>query len=105
MSEFTHDDGTVRQDYYGEGEQPWDIAKRLGFAAQFAAVSALKYVRRTKGETAKDHAKAVWYYRELCALATEGLPYQWRHDAKVVLRKLESELTANEIDICRGGEG
>lgn len=105
MSEFTHADGTVRQAYYGDGEQPWDTAKRLGFAAEFAAVSALKYVRRTKGETAKDRAKAHWYYREITILATEGLPYQWRHDAAVVLRKLQAELTPNEIDICRGGEG
>lgn len=96
MSEFTHTDGTVRQAYYGDGEQPWDTAKRLGWAAQFAAVSVLKYLRRTKGEPEKDLAKANWYFGELCAIADSGLPYQWRHDAKVAFRKLHAELTETE---------
>ena len=88
-------DGTIRKTYYGDGEQPWDAMKRIGWAAQFAAANVLKYLRRTK-EPQADREKAIWYYTELKKLAAEDT-----RDTRV-LRDLLSEITANEHAVLVG---
>lgn len=62
--EFQHTDGTVRKSHYGDGEQPWDIIVRLGWAPLFAASNVLKYLRRTK-DVEDSLKKAQWYWNEL----------------------------------------
>lgn len=70
-------DGTVRQDYYGAGRQPWDDIKLAGWAPAFAAGNVLKYLRRPmkssasyaqKEQRAEDLKKARWYWAELLKL-------------------------------------
>lgn len=48
MTERTHAgaDGTVRQDHYGAGRQPWDDIVDAGWGPAFAAGNVLKYLRR-----------------------------------------------------------
>lgn len=60
-------DGTVRQDHYGDGEQPWDAIVRLGWAPQFAAANIIKYLRRTK-EPKHSIESAKWYWARLCEI-------------------------------------
>lgn len=95
LAEIVAEDGSVRQGYYGSGEQPWDVAKRLGWAHHFAAVNALKYLRRTK-EPERDLEKARWYHRELLAL--RGWGNYNPIEVEVVILALLRELTAAEVD-------
>lgn len=88
-------DGTTRQVYYGEGEQPWDTALRFGWAPQFAATNILKYLRRTKpGDEAHALESARWYYARLIEL-TETPRY--RMTAPGILATLRNELSAVEL--------
>lgn len=83
-------DGTKRKAHYGEGEQPWDIIKRMGFGPEFAAGCVLRYIRRTK-DPAHSLESAKWYWAYLCQR-----PSGWhREDIYLYLR---SELTSEEID-------
>lgn len=87
-------DGTVRQAYYGSGEQPWDVIKRNGWAHHFAAGNVLKYLRREKENRAKDDDKARWYYFALLALRGWGNYNPMEVDATI--RQLERDLTVSE---------
>ncbi len=49
MTEFVAPDGSVRQQHYGVGEQPWDVALREGWGPAFAAANVLKYLRQGTG--------------------------------------------------------
>lgn len=63
-------DGTIRQVYYGEGKQPWDIICELGWGPEFAAGNVLKYVRRhSKKGGDDDLKKAQWYLQRLLEMA------------------------------------
>lgn len=71
-------DGTVRQNHYGAGRQPWDdIRERMSAeaAAGFVAGNALKYVRRDaaiKGvDRDRDLRHARWYYARLIEAAAD----------------------------------
>lgn len=85
------DDGSVRKSYYGDGEQPWDAMKRIGWAADFAAGNVLKYLRRTKGEP-DDLTKARWYWSELKKLAEPDDRF-----ARSALAHLLRELKGTEL--------
>lgn len=92
MSTIKGIDGTERQAYYGQGEQPWDVMKKVGFAPQFAAGNVLKYLRRpAKGLKGSDPIpsrtgtecwphnpddidKAIWYFKELHQMVYDGCP-------------------------------
>lgn len=89
MATHLAEDGTVRQDHYGEGEQPWDTIVRLGYAPQFAAGNVLKYLRRTK---APEHSleSARWYYARLHELVVT------QPNAIKILERLEDALTVKE---------
>lgn len=88
------DDGTVRQTYYGDGEQPWDTIKRQGWAPAFAAGNILKYLRRTKDpEHSVDSAR--WYYDRLCEMDVgQG---EDAAAARLALRTLAELLTHDEL--------
>lgn len=89
--ETTAADGSVRKAYYGSGEQPWDIIKRFGWAADFAAGNVLKYLRRTKGEPG-DVTKARWYWVELKKLADNDYAF-----ARAAVAKLLRELKGGDL--------
>jgi hypothetical protein len=95
---FTAADGTER---YGAGEQPWDRAKRIGVSlAHGSALMVLKYLGRTKGDTAHDDESMRWYYRRLTEMAygPVTLPHTHRSqlEARDLLYALNAELTATE---------
>jgi|SRR5882762_5594637 len=91
-------DGTTRKVHYGEGEQPWDTALRLGWAHHFAATNVLKYLRRAKDE---EHSleSAKIYYEWLYEL---GIPngkfgiYTQSSSAWFAFKDLNNELTTEE---------
>lgn len=101
-------DGSRRKAHYGDGEQPWDAMLRMGIAAQFAAGSILKYLRRTKDP---EHSleSARWYYEQLKKLTKPSANFPHRdglelHDltnevetARLVLSDLDRELSADEF--------
>lgn len=59
-------DGTVRKAHYGEGKQPWDVMKELGWAEDFAAANVLKYIMRHAAKNGQDDLdKARWYWDRL----------------------------------------
>lgn len=62
------DRGDGRMKHYGEGEQPWDTCKVVGWAAQGAAFSILRYLRRSK-QPERDLKAAKVYYAWLFELA------------------------------------
>lgn len=87
-------DGTVRKAHYGEGEQPWDTMKRLGWANDFAAGCVLRYLRRSK-DAVHSLESAKWYLArlyELCGDDDEiraGLAQATVHELYSVLTKEE----------------
>ena len=87
------EDGTIRQDHYGAGEQPWDVIVRLGWAPEFAAGNILKYLRRDK-EEAHSLESARWYWMRLRELASNS-PERFR--AWEVHRQLQEALTPDEL--------
>lgn len=82
-------DGTVRQNHYGAGRQPFDDIKDAGWAPQFAAGNVLKYLRRNK-QPEHSLESARWYYNELSKLADRD------REARKVLLQLDRELTGAE---------
>lgn len=89
--EITGIDGTVRKAHYGAGRQPWDDIKLLGWAPEFAAGNALKYVRRHAAKNGDDDlAKGRWYFAELVKLSFS------KARATQVLGELLREITAEE---------
>lgn len=91
MPTHTADDGTVRQDYYGAGEQPWDTIVRLGWAAPFAAGNILKYLRRDKAQ-AHSLESARWYRERLNEMVLAGDPA-----AVTAMKALGRVLTPAEV--------
>lgn len=55
------DRGDGRRAHYGAGKQPWDTALERGWAAQGAAFSIIRYLRRTK-QPERDVAAARVYW-------------------------------------------
>ena len=94
---FRSQDETTRQGYYGpDGEQPWDVIKRLGFAAEFAAGNVLKYMKRTKpGQEAHSLASARWYHDRLVGFTLRG-HYRDRRHAADLYDRVMGELTVAE---------
>jgi len=92
-------DGTVRKAHYGDGRQPWDDMVDLNIAAEFAAGSILKYLRRDKD---REHSleSAKWYYNQLYQhAAAEGeAGGTWSSN----LGKLERVLSRDELKAVRG---
>lgn len=83
--------GQERMAYYGDdGQQPWDIMIKLGWAADFAAGSILKYLRRSKGDPQGDLDKARIYLTWLNELA------EHRSYARGNLENLRRTLTEEE---------
>lgn len=80
-----------RKAHYGEGKQPWDTCKELGWAAQGAAFSILRYLRRTKTPE-RDLREAKVYHKWLFELAEEN------SSSKVVLEQLHKELSQAEFE-------
>lgn len=48
FKELEIDRGDGRKKHYGDGEQPIDVIRRLGWYPQFCAGNVLKYLRRDK---------------------------------------------------------
>ena len=87
-------DGTVRQDHYSDGEQPWDVIVRLGWGPQFAAGNVLKYLRRTK-EPEHSLESARWYWARLQEMSLAELDVTER-SATSALSMLIKELTEEQ---------
>lgn len=89
-------DNSVRKSYYGatDGEQPWDVMKRLYWAPVFASSNVLKYLRRKKNSDDVD--KARWYWVELGKMADEADLTQ-RAEAVLAIGTLLGELTEAEM--------
>ncbi len=87
-------DGSVRQTYYGAGEQPWDTSRRNGWAATFACGNIVKYLRRQKNEDDLD--KARWYWVELHKMTDQEFFPAERAHAALALQQLHRELTEDE---------
>ena len=119
-TEHTAADGTVRQDHYGAGRQPWDdIKERLPpqAAAGFCAGNALKYLRRDatlKGVSReRDLKHARWYFARLLELAGETPQAVIRGNTKSgaeahatqVLVALAAILTPEEIETLENTQG
>lgn len=96
-AEITGIDGTVRKAHYGEGKQPWDTIKELGWGPGFAAGNVLKYVRRHAAKNGEDDLdKARWYFAELQKLQ------KYSERAQVAYDDLCDELTRDEFTLVRG---
>lgn len=80
-------DDAPRETYYGDGRQPWDDIVAGGFGAEFAAGSILKYLRRTKGERAKDLEKARWYWARILEMQKLKSGYVRAEHAHLWLQK------------------
>ncbi len=91
-------DGSTRKQHYGDGEQPWDTVKRLGWAPEFAAGNILKYLRRSK-DVAYSTESARWYWDELKKLMTRGQPMAQINRTSDVYRALMNELTNDELKL------
>lgn len=104
--------GLARKAHYGDGRQPWDDIKVLGWAPAFAAGNVLKYIRRhAKKNGADDISKARWYYARLlegCEMPTHDTG-RWEfllYDE--AMRKLKSTLTDDECMLLanvKAGDG
>lgn len=91
-------DGTVRKAHYGEGRQPWDDIKDAGWAPDFAAGNALKYVRRHEAKNGQDDLdKGRWYFAELIKMSDGPLESMEANRAWLVLRQLRARLTTSEL--------
>lgn len=94
------DDGTVRQNHYGQGRQPWDDMVSFGWDVHFAVASILKYLRRDK-EQAWSISSARWYHdrlQEIAAYQGWNLRKLWRrHRSERALRRLVAILTDDEL--------
>lgn len=100
-------DGTVRKAHYGDGEQPWDVAVRLGWGPVAAAFCVLRYLRRDKAiEHSRESAR--WYYARLVDGASREIDdlkcFQNNGPWTIAFHELETELTVAELRIARGVE-
>lgn len=104
-----------RAAHYGDGIQPWDHIKAVGWGPQFAAGNALKYVRRYKNKNGEDDLqKGRWYYHELVEMVAkvdahtpatpQGAIGHLAH-APSVLGTLELLLTQDERALLRRADG
>lgn len=93
-------DGTKRKDHYGEGKQPWDTIKEMGWAPAFAASNVIKYLRRTKDP---EHSleSARWYDAQLRAMVRETNSFE-NPFIEEIWNKLQNELTPGEHARLRG---
>lgn len=97
MTTHTEKDGTVRQDHYGSGRQPWDDIVDNGWGVAFAAGNVLKYLRRTKHpEHSLESAK--WYWTRLHEFAHEGDLYAIREVRRLRVYLSNEELAKLDID-------
>lgn len=87
-------DGTARKPWYGEGRQPWDDMKEIGWAQDFAAASIFMYLRRTK-DPEQSIESARWYWVELEKLSLDR-DYPWHPRANIVIGQLMRLLTVEE---------
>lgn len=79
-----------RKAHYGEGRQPLDDIKDVGWGPEFSAGNVLKYMRRLK-QISDSRQKARWYWRDLNEMCQDD-----NNHPKDVRRKLESLLTEAE---------
>jgi hypothetical protein len=105
MSTYQADDGTIRQDHYGTGRQPWDDIVDQGWAPEFAAGNILKYLRRTK-DPEHSAESARWYWLRLIELMVRHPPPgavdpDRRSRAGQVVDGLFSLLTKPELALLR----
>lgn len=96
-------DKSIRKTYYGDGEQPWDVMRRKGWACAFAGGNILKYLRRIKNDDDPD--KARWYWVELHRLITSAASAQEKVYAQLVLTQLRQELSPAELAVLGEIEG
>jgi hypothetical protein len=88
-------DGSVRKAHYGDGKQPWDTIKELGWGPEFAAANVLKYLRRTK-DVEGSRQKALWYKARLVEMMSDmsttlGERQHASFCTSVMIKKLTSE--------------
>jgi hypothetical protein len=101
MTVHTAEDGTVRQDHYGDGRQPWDDIVDAHWGPAFAAGNVLKYLRRTK-DPKHSLESARWYWARLREFSgawgddPANAPLANDDFAPTVLRKLWEMLTPDE---------
>jgi len=103
MSTHLEKDGTIRQDHYGAGRQPWDDIKDAGWAPHFAAANVLKYLRRTK-DLEHSLQSARWYWTELNKMA-DAPASSTQHEAFFTRHKLMLQLSKDEINRIYYNEG
>jgi hypothetical protein len=97
MTTHVHGDGTTRQNHYGQGEQPWDAIKTVGWGPEFAAGNVIKYLRRTK-DIEHSIESARWYWARL---HEDTYSYEQNRRLPSVLYKLEQMLTPDEFNKLR----
>ncbi len=99
MTEFVAPDGSVRQQHYGVGEQPWDVILREGWGPAFAAGNVLKYLRRDK---APEHSlsSARWYWRQI--VERSGSEKLMDEPWSAVLERLLDLMTSDEYGQLSG---
>ncbi len=85
-----------RKLHYGEGRQPVDAIRELGWAPEFFAGNVLKYLRRDK---APEHSlkSARVYYSWLQELAHVSHVDDAGYRARNVLFRLDAEMTEEEL--------
>lgn len=96
------DDGTVRQDHYGQGRQPWDDILELGWGPHFAAANVLKHLRRTK-DLGHSLQSAQWYWDRLIEMRdSKGFGLRrslLRMSSARIVRTLILVLTEDELTL------
>lgn len=102
-----HDaNGVARKAHYGEpGKQPWDLGVEAGWGPEFAALCALKYVRRAASKNGDDDlTKGRWYFARLeeFASASATRPNTVNElRARAILATLLRMLTPEEAAVLR----
>lgn len=88
-------DAEPRKKHYGDGEQPWDTALKMGWGPVAAAFCVLRYLRRDK---AVEHSleSARWYATRL-AEGAFGVRYGSQDVWHAAWAQLNDLLTKDEI--------
>lgn len=95
------DRGDGRKAHYGDGKQPWDTIKEIGWGPAFAASNVIKYLRRSKDPEHSLESARVYYGWLLDGAGEEKLlsaDAGWSTTAI----KLASILTDDELKLLRG---
>ena len=96
------DRGDGRKVHYGEGLQPWDTIKRLGWEPEWLAGNIVKYLRRNKAIAHSEESARV-YFKRLYEGAEEEIGIRSKQEAvkygnfNKVLNDLIAELTPDEL--------